>query len=107
MHFRGIAQFLGATAQFLVGTVRLGRSIARSVAPTAQFVPATARFRPPTAQFITATARLLGAAAQFDPYNARCIRDNGHYEWHLSNVKRLDNPRKPIDRPQPVWFKPS
>lgn len=28
------------------------------------------------------------------------------YEWHLSDVKRLDQPRKPKRMPQPVWFRP-
>ena len=28
------------------------------------------------------------------------------YEWHLSDVKRLDKPRKPKRQPQPVWFRP-
>lgn len=37
---------------------------------------------------------------------ARCVQNNGHYEWHLSQVKRLPKPRKPKGRPQPVWFKP-
>ena len=36
----------------------------------------------------------------------RCVKDNGHYEWHLSNVKRIANPRPPTRRPQPVWFNP-
>ena len=36
----------------------------------------------------------------------RCERENGHYCWHLSKVKRLPKPRKPKGRPQPVWFKP-
>ena len=36
----------------------------------------------------------------------RCVKDNGHYEWHLSNVKRLPKPRKPKRTPQPVWFRP-
>ena len=35
-----------------------------------------------------------------------CVRENGHYEWHLADVKRLDRPRKPRGRPQPVWFRP-
>jgi hypothetical protein len=26
---------------------------------------------------------------------AKCERSNGHYEWHLSDVKRLAKPRKP------------
>jgi hypothetical protein len=36
----------------------------------------------------------------------RCVQSNGHYEWHLTNVKRLEHPRKPKRMPQPVWFKP-
>ena len=28
------------------------------------------------------------------------------FHWHLIDVKRLDRPRKPEGRPQPVWFKP-
>jgi hypothetical protein len=35
-----------------------------------------------------------------------CRRENGHYEWHLSDVKRMKKTRKPKGRPQPVWFKP-
>ena len=35
-----------------------------------------------------------------------CVKNNGHYEWHLSDVKRLPKPRKPKRMPQPVWFKP-
>ena len=31
---------------------------------------------------------------------------NGHYEWHFSDVERLQHPRKPRRQPQPVWFKP-
>jgi hypothetical protein len=38
---------------------------------------------------------------------SKWVRKNGHYEWHLSKVKRLPKPRKPKGRPQPVWFKPS
>ena len=29
-----------------------------------------------------------------------------HYQWHLSDVKRLKRPRKPKRMPQPVWFTP-
>jgi hypothetical protein len=36
----------------------------------------------------------------------RCVQNNGHFQWHLSNVKRFKKPRKPKGRPQPVWFKP-
>ena len=36
----------------------------------------------------------------------RCERNNGHYEWHLSDVHRIDTPRKPKRMPQPVWFRP-
>lgn len=35
-----------------------------------------------------------------------CRRENGHYEWHLSGVKRIEKQRKPKGRPQPVWFRP-
>jgi hypothetical protein len=35
-----------------------------------------------------------------------CRRDNGHFEWHLSDVKRMLHPRKPKRMPQPVWFNP-
>ena len=33
-------------------------------------------------------------------------QSNGHFEWHLTNVRRLPRPRKPAGHPQPVWFKP-
>ena len=36
----------------------------------------------------------------------RCIRENGHYCWHLADVRRLNKPRKPKRMPQPVWFRP-
>ena len=35
-----------------------------------------------------------------------CAANNGQYQWHLSDVKRLKRPRKPKRMPQPVWFKP-
>jgi hypothetical protein len=28
------------------------------------------------------------------------------YEWHLTDVQRLKQPRKPRGQPQPVWFRP-
>jgi len=28
------------------------------------------------------------------------------YRWHLADVERLDEPRKPTRHPQPVWFRP-
>ena len=46
---------------------------------------------------------------------ASCPNGNGtragspchyHYQWHLSDVKRLKRPRKPKRMPQPVWFNP-
>jgi len=37
---------------------------------------------------------------------ADCTRDNGHYEWHLTGVRRLKRPRRPKRMPQPVWFRP-
>lgn len=27
------------------------------------------------------------------------------FNWHLSDVRRIDMPRKPLGHPQPVWFK--
>ncbi len=37
---------------------------------------------------------------------ADCTRNNRHYEWHLTGVKRYKHPRKPKRHPQPVWFLP-
>ena len=37
---------------------------------------------------------------------AQCEANNSHYEWHLTDVKRLKRPRKPKRMPQPVWFTP-
>ena len=37
---------------------------------------------------------------------AQCEANNGHYQWHLSDVERLKRPRKPKRMPQPVWFTP-
>jgi hypothetical protein len=37
---------------------------------------------------------------------SRCERENGHYCWHLADVKRLERPRRPKCQPQPVWFRP-
>lgn len=37
---------------------------------------------------------------------SHCERENGHFCWHLSGVKRLPKPRKPKGKPQPVWFRP-
>jgi hypothetical protein len=37
---------------------------------------------------------------------SECRRENGHYCWHLSNVRRMKRPRKPKRMPQPVWFTP-
>ena len=37
---------------------------------------------------------------------SECTRSNGHYEWHLSDVRRMRKPRKPKGQPQPVWFRP-
>jgi hypothetical protein len=37
---------------------------------------------------------------------SKCVRNNGHYEWHLTGVKRLKRPRPPHRQPQPVWFRP-
>ena len=35
-----------------------------------------------------------------------CAANNGHYEWHLTDVKRYKRPRKPKRMPQPMWFMP-
>jgi len=37
---------------------------------------------------------------------SECVRNNGHYEWHLADVERLKTPRRPKGQPQPVWFRP-
>src|SRR5688572_33063 len=36
----------------------------------------------------------------------KCTPSDGHFEWHLDEVKRLDRPRRPARMPQPVWFNP-
>lgn len=33
-------------------------------------------------------------------------RRGDRYYWHLYDVKRLKRPRKPRNKPQPVWFYP-
>jgi hypothetical protein len=52
---------------------------------------------------------LLVGKAKF----SKCVRCSGSgdggfdgYEWHFSDVKRLDKPIKPKKHPQPTWFKP-
>ncbi|MGI9012663.1 MAG: ASCH domain-containing protein [Phycisphaerales bacterium] len=35
-----------------------------------------------------------------------CTAENGHYCWHLSDVRRYKRPRKVKRQPQPVWFVP-
>lgn len=35
-----------------------------------------------------------------------CTQENGHYCWHLADVKQLRKPRKVKRQPQPVWFTP-
>jgi hypothetical protein len=32
--------------------------------------------------------------------------DDGMWQWHLADVKRMKTPRKPRGRPQPVWWRP-
>ena len=59
----------------------------------------TSDIRPLTSPFPTGV--IVGTATIKE-----CRRENGHYEWHLSDVKRLNKPRKPKGRPQPVWFRP-
>lgn len=74
-------------------------------------------------QFYIYAARLPGPAHEFALLNcdaedlptgvlvgvatiALCRRENGHYEWHLTRVRRLPHPRKPARHPQPSWFNP-
>lgn len=33
-------------------------------------------------------------------------RSDGMYEWHLANVQRLAEQRKPDGHPQPTWWRP-
>ena len=47
------------------------------------------------------TGVIVGSAIITD-----CTQNNGHYEWHLRDVKRYKHPRKPTRQPQPVWFRP-
>ena len=35
-----------------------------------------------------------------------CARGTETYEWHLRKPKRLSRPRRPRQKPQPVWFFP-
>lgn len=35
-----------------------------------------------------------------------CIKVNGSYEWHLTEVKRYKHHRKVKRMPQPMWFYP-
>jgi hypothetical protein len=36
----------------------------------------------------------------------RVTRRDDIYAWHLANVDRAENLRKPKKHPQPVWFHP-
>lgn len=49
---------------------------------------------------IVGTARIIHCV---HPPNSS---EQGLYEWHLADVKRLKRPRPPQRMPQPVWFKP-
>jgi hypothetical protein len=35
-----------------------------------------------------------------------CVGRKGNYKWFLKNPERLESPLKPINKPQPVWFRP-
>lgn len=57
------------------------------------------------------TGLIVGSAVieRCEPHGALASDVNSHpdfYEWHLTNVKRLAQPRKPAGHPQPVWFNP-
>ena len=44
---------------------------------------------------------IVGTVELFD-----CTKGPHDYEWHLRNPKRFARPRKPVGKPQPVWFNP-
>jgi hypothetical protein len=35
-----------------------------------------------------------------------CTEGSEGYRWHLRDPKPLSRPRKPVGKPQPVWFNP-
>lgn len=35
-----------------------------------------------------------------------CRKTKTNYEWELSKPRRLKRPKKPIHKPQPIWFYP-
>jgi len=35
-----------------------------------------------------------------------CTKGEQYYEWHLTDVERCEDLRKPTRQPQPVWFVP-
>src|SRR5688572_5278312 len=37
---------------------------------------------------------------------SKCVKNNGHFEWHLTEVESLVHPLKPARHPQPSWFRP-
>ena len=47
------------------------------------------------------TGVIVGSAIISD-----CTKGEQYYEWHLTDVERLDELRKPTRQPQPVWFVP-
>ena len=47
------------------------------------------------------TGVLLGTAVI-----SKCTGNRSDYEWHLTDVKRLKQPRTPTKKGQPAWFNP-
>ena len=47
------------------------------------------------------TGVIVGSAVISD-----CTQGEKYYEWHLTDVARFDEVRKPTRQPQPVWFLP-
>jgi hypothetical protein len=37
---------------------------------------------------------------------SHCTKGAKGYEWHLTDVHRLQTPKEPQGQPQPVWFNP-
>lgn len=59
-------------------------------------------FKPVTVPYSLPTGVIVGTAVISRVTNGT----PNQYEWHLTDVRRVKKPRKPKDRPQPVWFRP-
>ncbi len=92
------------------GQLAIGTGAESALTPTLSHPPKMEREQLPTG-VIVGTAIITGGRV----VRASCPNGNGaragspchhHYQWHLSDVKRLKRPRKPKRMPQPVWFTP-